>query len=71
VQADWIPSLGDQLWDTSRVLADDSLLGRALQTLVGYSDRPMGVQVAAYLAVLAALVAAGRVVRPPSKRARA
>jgi high-affinity iron transporter len=59
-QANWIPSLGDQLWDTSRLLADDSLPGRALHALVGYSDRPMGVQVLAYLAVLFVLVALGR-----------
>ena len=68
-QANWIPSFGDQLWDTSAVLSDDSLPGRALHALVGYSDRPMGVQVAAYVAVLAALVGLGRVIaaRPPER----
>jgi high-affinity iron transporter len=62
VRVGWLPSLGDQLWDTSSILSDDSLLGRALHALVGYSDRPMGVQLAAYLAVLAALFALTRVV---------
>ena len=61
-QADWIPSLGDQLWDTSALLADDSLPGRALHALAGYSDRPMGVQVLAYVAVLLALAGLGRLV---------
>jgi high-affinity iron transporter len=61
VQANVVPSLGDQLWDTSSLLADDSLLGRALHALVGYSDRPMGVQLLAYLMVLAVLVGLGRV----------
>jgi len=60
VKADLLPSLGDELWDTSAILSDDSLPGRALHALVGYSDRPMGVQLIAYLAVLAALVAVGR-----------
>lgn len=60
VKADWIPSLGDQLWDTSAILSDASLLGRALHALVGYSDRPMGVQLAAYLVVLAALFGLSR-----------
>ena len=60
VKADWLPSLGDQLWDTSAVLSDASLAGRALHALVGYSDRPMGVQLAAYLVVLAALIALSR-----------
>jgi high-affinity iron transporter len=52
---DLIPSWGFQLWDTSWLLPQDSIPGRALHALVGYSDRPMGVQLAAYLAVLAVL----------------
>jgi len=52
---DVIPSLGFQLWDTSWLLSQDSILGRALHTLMGYSDRPMGVQLAVYLLVLAVL----------------
>ncbi len=66
VKADWIPSLGDQLWDTSKLLADDSLIGRALHALVGYSDRPMGVQVGAYLCVLGALLAASHSLAKPA-----
>ncbi len=70
VQADALPALGQQLWDTSGLLPDDSLVGRALRALVGYSDRPMGIQVAAYLAVLAVLTALGRyfAARPPAPR---
>jgi high-affinity iron transporter len=68
-QAGWVPSLGDQLWDTSPILADDTLFGRALHALVGYSDRPMGVQLVAYFAVLAALIAASRVLGAAPKRA--
>ena len=58
-----IPSLGDQLWDTSRFLADDSLPGRALHVLTGYADRPMGVQLLAWGLVLLALLLAERPVR--------
>jgi len=65
VKADLLPSLGDQLWDTSAILADDSLVGRALHALVGYSDRPMGVQALAYLAVLATLIGLGRYIGTP------
>lgn len=54
--ADLIPAWGYQLWDTSWLLSDGSLLGRALHALVGYTDRPMGVQLAAYLATLGALL---------------
>jgi high-affinity iron transporter len=63
-----IPAFGDQLWDTSGILRDDGLIGRALHAMVGYSDRPAGVQVGAYLAILAALVIVGRLV---GRRARA
>ena len=69
--ADLIPSWGYQLWDTSWLLPQDGLLGRALHALVGYSDRPMGTQLAAYLAVLAALVVGARLIRggpPPRPR---
>ena len=68
--ADLIPAWGYQLWDTSWLLSDCSMLGRALHALVGYSDRPMGVQLAAWLATLAALVLATRAVnRRPAMRA--
>ena len=40
--ADLLPGWGEQLWDTSAILADDSFLGRSLHALVGYSARPCG-----------------------------
>lgn len=58
--ADIIPSLGFELWDSSWLLSQDSLPGKALHALVGYADRPMGVQVAAYVVVLGALVLGAR-----------
>lgn len=61
--ADLIPAWGYQLWDTSWLLPESGLVGRTLHALVGYSDRPPGVQVAAYAAVLAALVIGARLVQ--------
>jgi len=67
---DLIPSWGYQLWDTSWLLPQDSLIGRALHALVGYSDRPMGVQLAAYLTTLAVLaIGAHLIERRPAKPA--
>ena len=60
--ADMVPTLGDELWDTSGILRDDSILGRALHALIGYSDRPSGVQVLAFLVTLAALITLSRLV---------
>ena len=68
VQANLIPSLGDQVWDTSWLLRDDGLIGRALHALVGYSDRPMGIQIVAYLVVLAGLVSLGRYISSMQRR---
>lgn len=60
--ADLIPALGYELWDTSWLLPQDGLAGKALHALVGYSDRPMGVQVLAYGLVLGALLIGARLV---------
>ena len=58
--ADLIPAWGYQLWDTSWLLPQDSLLGKTLHALVGYADRPMGVQLAAWAAVLLTLLVGAR-----------
>jgi high-affinity iron transporter len=51
-QADMLPTLVPTLWDTSSLLPQNSLLGKLLQTLVGYTDRPMGIQVLFYAVTL-------------------
>jgi high-affinity iron transporter len=66
---DMIPSLGDQLWDTSGILRDDSMAGRALHALIGYSDRPPGVQVLAFALTLAVLVGLHQLIVHPRRRA--
>lgn len=67
-----LPPLADEVWDTSSILRDDGVLGRAMHAIVGYSDRPMGIQVAAYVSVLIVLVLLSRTVgRAPSPVRRA
>lgn len=61
-----LPDLGAQIWDSSALLRDDSLIGRALHALIGYVDRPMGVQVIAYAATLTALIALARLTQTPA-----
>jgi high-affinity iron transporter len=60
--ADLIPSWGYEIWDTSWLLREDSIPGRALHALVGYADRPMGVQLVAFLVVLSGLVIGARLI---------
>jgi hypothetical protein len=55
--ADLLPGWGEQLWDTSAFLSDNTIVGKALHALIGYSARPSGVQVAAWLGTLGILIA--------------
>jgi high-affinity iron transporter len=55
-QADVLPALGNQIWDTSWLLTDDSVLGRILHILVGYVARPAGIQLLFWAATLIVLL---------------
>jgi len=52
MQANLLPSLGNDLWDTSSILGERSMLGTLLHVLIGYSAQPAGIQVLFYLATL-------------------
>jgi len=70
--ADLLPGWGEQLWNTSFIVADDSFPGRSLHALIGYSARPSGIQLAAWLATLLVLAVASRALsRPPARAAAA
>ena len=55
IQADVLPSLASPLWDTSKLVSNSSLLGKALTGLVGYDAQPAGMQIAAFVIVLTAI----------------
>src|SRR5580704_13636166 len=40
MQANLLPSLGNELWDTSSILSERSVLGLLLHVLIGYSAQP-------------------------------
>lgn len=46
--AGYLQFLMGTVWDTSWLLPQDSIAGRLLHTLVGYSDQPNGLQLVAY-----------------------
>jgi high-affinity iron transporter len=58
IQADWLPALGERVWDTSWLLSNESLLGQTLRTLIGYDARPAGMQLLFY-AITAFLILIG------------
>ena len=62
VQADILPALGEAVWDSTALIADDGVLGRVLHTLIGYSARPYGVQLLFYLATLGCILALMKIV---------
>ncbi|MEA2864778.1 MAG: high-affinity iron transporter [Bradyrhizobium sp.] len=51
-RADWLNPLDNVVWDSEWLLSDKSIAGRALHTLIGYTDQPTAMQLVAYVAVL-------------------
>jgi high-affinity iron transporter len=70
MQADLLPALGSNLWDTSFLLSDDSLAGRILHTLIGYTAQPAGIQLVFYAATLLVIGVLMRVVGATAPSAR-
>ena len=68
VQGGVLPSLGFNIWDTSALLTQNSLAGHILNILVGYSDRPMGIQIVFYAATLLTLLTVINVAKRRSSR---
>jgi high-affinity iron transporter len=58
----WLDALTSPVWDTSWLLKEDSIPGRLLHTLVGYSEAPDGAQLIAYGATVLAIVLLMRLV---------
>jgi len=58
VQADILPAMGYAIWDSSSLLSESSAVGRVLHILMGYVDKPMGIQILAYFLTIGILVSA-------------
>ncbi len=56
VQADWLNPLYTNVWDSSAILPEGSLLGGVLHTLIGYEDRPSALQILVYFTTLGTLI---------------
>jgi high-affinity iron transporter len=67
-QANLVTALDQVVWDTSWLLSDSNVIGRALHTLIGYTERPTAMQLAVYLAVLALMFTLMRMLAPPPER---
>jgi high-affinity iron transporter len=55
-QSGYFEYLTTPLWNTSWLLSEDSIVGRLLHTLIGYTDQPNGAQLIAYVATIFMIV---------------
>jgi high-affinity iron transporter len=55
-QGGYLEYFTQRVWDTSWLLPQDSIVGRLLHTLIGYSDSPNGAQLLAYFATVAVII---------------
>src|SRR5437868_184997 len=51
-RANWLTALDNVVWDSGWLLSDSSIAGRALHTLIGYTDQPTAMELVVYLAIL-------------------
>ena len=70
VQADMLPAMGYAIWDSSSLLSQSSAVGNVLHILVGYVDKPMGIQILAYVLTAGILVSAMSYMNRQDQRAR-
>ena len=53
------------VWDSGWLLSDSSFAGRALHTLIGYTDQPAAMQLLVYVAILPVTFVLMRLVGAP------
>ena len=66
-QANWLTALNTIVWDSGWLLPDSGFAGRALHTLIGYTDQPTAMQLTVYLAILLVTFVLMRLYRAPAK----
>ena len=68
-QAQIVTVFSHVLWNTSAFLSEGSIGGKVLHTLIGYTDRPTGMQLIAYSGTLAGIVVSMRLFSTPARAA--
>ena len=66
----YIEVLNGTVWDTSRLLREDSIPGRLLHTLIGYVEAPNGAQLLAYIVTIVVILVLMRLIGKPVARPR-
>lgn len=60
--AGYFSNFSQIVWDSSWLLSENSILGQALATLVGYTSRPTAIQLSAYIFVLVFLIVTATII---------
>ena len=55
IQADVLPAFASPLWDTSDVVSNSSIMGKVLQSLMGYDAQPAATQVVFFITAIAVI----------------
>jgi high-affinity iron transporter len=66
-KANWLTAMDNVVWDSGWLLSDTSIAGKALHTLIGYTDQPTAMQLTVYLAILAVTFVLMRLYGSPVK----
>jgi high-affinity iron transporter len=66
----FVTALSNHLWDTSWLLSEDSIVGKALHVLIGYNDHPTALEFLVYLGTLATIFLLMRLLSLSRARAR-
>ncbi len=53
--AGFVPEILYPVWDSSKILSQQSILGQILHALAGYTERPSGIQLIGYLTTLGSM----------------
>lgn len=51
----------NRLWDTSWIISDESISGRFLKIVIGYSARPIGIEVIFYTSTIMIIIILGKI----------
>jgi high-affinity iron transporter len=70
-KANALTAMNNVVWDSAWLLSDSSIPGKALHTLIGYTDQPTAMQLIVYAAILAVTFVLMRMYGAPVKVAAA
>jgi high-affinity iron transporter len=68
-KANALTAMNNVVWDSAWLLSDSSIPGKALHTLIGYTDQPTVMQLVVYVAILAVTFVLMRMYGAPVKTA--